>query len=196
MYEELSEMADGKTFTYVKGVSPADLVTRWGGDPATFTPMTFAEMVEQWWRLYDRRVPLVAAAVISDWTLAIDNRYIGVDEKIVERLSAGTRVVSHFLLEIKALHDFRWFEDGQEQISFYPQEGFMVGDTHAEPDHMPVAFAEIVGRSDARFPGVWNINEGPVFVWAEELTGITLTPELLGELSFLGGFLPADPTKP
>ncbi|WP_275419230.1 DUF6461 domain-containing protein [Acrocarpospora phusangensis] len=137
--------------------------------------------------LYDRRVPLVAVVVIGDWTPAIDNRYIGVGEKIVERLSEGARVVSHFLPEGKALHDFRWFEGGQEQISFCPQEGFMIGDRHAEPDHMPAAFAEIVGRSDARFPGVWNINEGPVFVWAEELTGIKLTPELRGDLSFLGG---------
>ncbi|GAA3443316.1 hypothetical protein Pve01_27950 [Planomonospora venezuelensis] len=39
-------------------------------------------------------------------------------------LSAGTRVVAHSLLEIKALDYFFWIEDGELRFCFVAQDGY------------------------------------------------------------------------
>nr|WP_062341513.1 DUF6461 domain-containing protein [Herbidospora sakaeratensis] len=192
MYAELAELLDCKTVAWVKGVSPADVVTRWGGNPAAFSPMTFGEMIDSWWNIYEEEDAFVAVAAVGGWTLVVDSRWIGVDEKIVERLSVGTRVVSHSLLEVKGLHEWRWAEDGHLRIGFYAQEGFMADDLHVDPQEFPELVAPMA-RIDAEFPDWFEIDEGPVFALTESLTGITLTPRMLTELAFQGYYL-SDPT--
>nr|WP_260407596.1 DUF6461 domain-containing protein [Planomonospora venezuelensis] len=48
----------------------------------------------------------------------------GIAEEIIMPLSAGTRVVAHSLLEIKALDYFFWIEDGELRFCFVAQDGY------------------------------------------------------------------------
>ncbi|WP_157520652.1 DUF6461 domain-containing protein [Herbidospora daliensis] len=193
VYRELAESADGITFTYVRGVSPADLVARWGGDIAAFTPMSFEDMA---WNCYSRNKPLpfLAVTAIGDWTLAVDDHMIGVINEIIQPLSLNGRVVSHYLQEITGIYEFRWVEDGRIEFGFYGEDGFISGDPDTNMpagwDVVPESFAAILARSDTMFPDRPEINNGPVFTWAEDLTGITLTPPMLDGLEFVAGRIP------
>ncbi|TKK88842.1 hypothetical protein FDA94_12250 [Herbidospora galbida] len=197
MYRELAQYAESATFTYVRGLAPADLVARWGGDIATFSPRTFDDLA--FTGSYGRTTAFLAVASIGDWTLAVDDRAIGVDTEMIRPLSAGTRVVSHYLQEITGIYDFRWAEDGRIEFGFYSEDGFISGDPDPDPESgepptgwgvVPEAFASILARSDALFPDGPEINDGPVFTWTEDLTGITLTPPMLFELPFVVGRIP------
>ncbi|WP_230879851.1 DUF6461 domain-containing protein [Planomonospora sp. ID67723] len=75
---------------------------------------------------------------------------------------------------------FYWIEDGKVQLRFPPQEG---------SEEMPDELAETMERIDFVYPSCPDPYEGPAFLLAERLTGITMTPQLLEESIYLcGGF--------
>ncbi|WP_030456694.1 DUF6461 domain-containing protein [Herbidospora cretacea] len=201
VYSHLAQYAESLTFTYVRGVTPTGLVARWGGDIAAFTPTTFEDVAlicsQQRW---NEPTAFLAVASIGDWTLAVDDRMIGVLPEIIEPLSVNTRVVSHYLQEITGIYEFRWADDGRVEFGFYGEDGFFSGDPSGEPPAgwgvVSEAFAPILARSDALFPDRPEINNGPVFTWAEDLTGITLTPPMLDDLPFVAGRIPRPEVGP
>ncbi|MFI6797174.1 DUF6461 domain-containing protein [Streptosporangium canum] len=193
MYHDLANSLDHVTLTYVRGVSPADVVARFGGDITTFAPMSVEKVARtQSWG--SEGVTLAAVASLGEWTLIVDNNMVGFYDGMVESLSAGTRVVAHYLQDITGIYYFHWVEDGRTEVGFYGEDGFVINEQMVMPDQMPATFAPILARSDAQFPGMPEINVGPVFMWAEDLTGITMTPRLLEELTFVGG--PISPVRP
>ncbi|WP_311922350.1 DUF6461 domain-containing protein [Microbispora sp. H10836] len=79
-----------------------------------------------------------AAVAVGDWVLLVEaHGGLGVTEEIIMPLSAGTRLVSHFYLDVDGMDYFYWINDG-----------------------------------------------------AERLTGITMTPQLLEESTYLCGVVP------
>ncbi|WP_061295122.1 DUF6461 domain-containing protein [Herbidospora cretacea] len=192
MYHDLANSLDHVTLTYIRGVLPADVVTRFGGDLATFAPMSVEEVA--WTCSYGSEGVMAAVACLGEWTLIVDNNMVGFQEGLAESLSAGTRVVAHYLQDITGISYFHWVEDGRTEVGFYGEDGFVIDEQMVMRDRIPATFAPILARSDARFPGMPGINVGPVFMWAEDLTGITMTPRLLEELAFVGG--PISPVRP
>ncbi|GLX00841.1 DUF6461 domain-containing protein [Microtetraspora sp. NBRC 16547] len=71
------------------------------------------------------------------------------------------------------------------RFGFWAQEGYMM-DT---PDELVDTMAEI----DRLYPGLPYPCEGPAFLLAERLTGITLTQQLLAESTFYWGVVPEPP---
>ncbi|MGW6499984.1 DUF6461 domain-containing protein [Nonomuraea angiospora] len=179
-YERFPELAEAYCFTYVRGLAPEQLVVRLGGRSEEFTPMTLAELIETRHRnSYD--TTFLGATTIGDWVFIVEpNGGLCADERIIASLSAGTRLVSHFR-DVEGVEYFYWSEDGRVRFCFIADEGYS--------EEVPDEVVEIMQRIDADYrhlcPG-----DGPAFLLAEHLTGITLTPELLEGSTYLCGVIP------
>ncbi|GAA2209699.1 hypothetical protein GCM10009850_051580 [Nonomuraea monospora] len=175
-HAELAEI--GGCITYVRGLTPEEVAIRLGVRLEDFEPATFTQLFGS------SSGALVGITVVGDWVLIVEmaGTVLGLTTDIVTRLSAGTRLVSHYCLDIKALDYFYWLEDGQLRFCFVAQEGYM------EP--VPEELVETMNEIDARYPPHVDIHRGPMFLLAERLTGIKLTPQLLEEATYLCGVVP------
>ncbi|TYB58906.1 hypothetical protein FXF51_35865 [Nonomuraea sp. PA05] len=173
-HAELAEM--GGCITYVRGLTPEKVAIRLGGRLENFTPATFYELYGG-----SRSGARLGITVVGDWVMIVEmaGTKLGITSDIVTRLSAGTRFVSHYCLAVKALDYFYWLEDGELRFCFVAQDGCM------EP--VPEEFAEIMNEIEARYPPLVHLHMGPMFLMAERLTGIKLTPRLLEEATYLCG---------
>ncbi|GAA1638101.1 hypothetical protein GCM10009733_039040 [Nonomuraea maheshkhaliensis] len=177
-YEVLAET--GGCITYVRGLTPEQVILKLGGHPETFTSASFHD-------LYDTAPGPPGARLgitsIGDWTVIVEmNSELGLTGSVITRLSAGTRLVSHHCLDIKALDYFYWLEDGELRFCFIAQEGYM----KPVPDELVPLMREI----DTHYPDFTNPHDGPMFLLAEHLTGIKLTPSLLEQATYLSGVVP------
>ncbi|GGS72627.1 hypothetical protein GCM10010156_34370 [Planobispora rosea] len=97
-------------------------------------------------------------------------------------LPAGIRLGSHFSLDVDGMDCFYWIDDGKIQFRFRHHEGYS--------EEMPDERTETLERIDSPvYPGA-DPHEGPAFLLAERLTGITMTPWLLEESTYLCGVVP------
>ncbi|MCC5581436.1 hypothetical protein IMZ11_38120 [Microtetraspora sp. AC03309] len=179
-YERFPELAEAYCFTYVRGLAPEQLVVRLGGQPEDFTPMTLEELIETRHRnSYD--TAFLGATTIGDWVFIVEpNGGLGADEKIITSLSAGTRLVSHFR-DVEGVEYFYWSEDGKIRFCFIADEGYA--------EEVPDEVMGTMQRIDADYRRLYP-SDGPAFLLAEHLTGITLTPELLEGSTYLCGVIP------
>ncbi|MFC4010562.1 DUF6461 domain-containing protein [Nonomuraea purpurea] len=187
------ELADAYCFTYVRGLTPEELVTRLSVRVEDCSRMTLDELI---------RGQTFGAVAVGDWVLLVEpNGGLGVTEEIMVPLSAGTRLVSQFYLEVKGMDYFHWLDDGKIRFEYLYQEGYShwIEDgkirrkfPHQEgySEEMPDELAETMGRIDSVYPPLADLYEGPAFLLAERLTEITMTPELLEESTYLGGGVP------
>ncbi|GAA2846722.1 hypothetical protein GCM10010517_03510 [Streptosporangium fragile] len=176
-YTWLVETVDGACLTYVRGLTPEEVVVRRGGRPQDFTPMPFWDLGGAG----DSGVSL-GVTTIGDWVLTIEPGWHGLAKEVIMPLSAGARVVSHYFLSIKDLDHFYWIEDGELRFCFIAQEGYM--------EEVPDELVETMERIDSVYPPLADPHKGPMFLLTERLTGITLTPQLLEESTYLGGAVP------
>ncbi|UBU10720.1 DUF6461 domain-containing protein [Nonomuraea gerenzanensis] len=176
-YERFPDLAEAYCFTYVRGLTPEQLLLRLGARPEEPTPMTLAELTETR-RLAGYDTVLVGVTAIGGWAFAVEpNGGLGADERIIASLSAGTRVVSHFR-DVEGVEYFFWAEDGELRFCFLADEGYS--------EEVPDEIAEVMRGVDTDlYP-----SEGPAFLLAERLTGITLTAELLEGSAYLGAVVP------
>ncbi|MFF8618693.1 DUF6461 domain-containing protein [Streptomyces sp. NPDC015350] len=176
-------IAEAYCFTLVRDLSPAELMSRLGGQPEapllginTVVDAAFAQ-----YGLEEGRRQLIAMTTMGPWTLLIEpNGYLGVTEEQVLPASAGTAWISHFT-NVKAVCTFLWAEDQVLRLCFdpmFPEErwgttpdelfdvmqriGFHFDDDNPEPDFSPQA----------------------AFALAEHLTGVAITPALLQDTTF------------
>jgi hypothetical protein len=169
----------GGCFTYVRGLIPEQVVTRLGARVEDFTPMTFGEMCAAPSGPHGSGV-FLGITTVGDWAFIVEtSSRLGITEEIIMPLSAGTRLVSHRFLDIKALDYFFWIEDGKLRFCFIAQEGYM--------EEVPDELAETMNLIDSVYPPLTDPHEGPMFLLAERLTGITLTPQLIKESTYLCG---------
>ncbi|GGQ27596.1 DUF6461 domain-containing protein [Streptosporangium pseudovulgare] len=179
-HERFPELAEAYCFTYVHGLTPGQLVVRLGGRPEDFTPMTLGELIEtRHGNSYD--TAFLGVTTMGDWVFAVEpNGGLGVDEEIITSLSAGTRLISHFR-DVEGVEYFYWSEDGEIRFCFIADEGYS--------EEAPEEIVEIMQRIGAD-RGHLHPSDGPAFLLAEHLTGITLTPELLEGSTYLCGVTP------
>ncbi|MEU8207425.1 DUF6461 domain-containing protein [Streptosporangium sp. NPDC049046] len=176
-YTWLVEAMDGACLTYIHGLTPEEVMARRGGRPEDFTPMSFWDLggaVESG--------AFLGVTTIGDWVLTVEPGLNGIAEEVIMPLSTGTRVVSHYFLSIKDLDHFYWIEDGELRFCFIAQEGYS--------QEVPEVLVETMERIDSIYPSFPDPHKGPMFLLAERLTGITLTPQLLEESTYLGGAVP------
>ncbi|WP_231509534.1 DUF6461 domain-containing protein [Streptosporangium roseum] len=161
--------------------------------------MTLDELIQySYFGFYERRA--FGAVSVGDWVLMVEaNGLLGVTEEIIMPLSAGTRLVSHFYLEVKSMDHFYWIDDGKIRFEFMRDEGYSHwiedGKIQREfpqqegySEEMPDELAETMERIDV-YPHS-DPHEGPAFLMAERLTGVTMTPELLEKSTYLCGGVP------
>ncbi|MET8045978.1 MULTISPECIES: DUF6461 domain-containing protein [unclassified Streptosporangium] len=196
--ERFPELADAYCFTYVRGLTPEELVTRLGVRVEDCSRMTLDELTKTAYSGYDGKNLFFGAVAVGDWVLIVEALGgLGITEEITMPLSAGTRLVSHFFLEVKLIDHFYWIEDGKIRFEFAHQEGYShwIEDGRIQlefpyeegySEEMPDELAETMERIDSVYPGA-DPYEGPAFLLAERLTGITLTPQLLEESTYLCG---------
>ncbi|MBF8188618.1 hypothetical protein ITP53_23395 [Nonomuraea sp. K274] len=176
--ERFPDLADAYCFTYVRGLSPEELVGRLGARTEDFALMGLGELVDAAYAEPDREGMFFGATAVGDWVFIVQpNGLLGINEDIIMPLSAGTRLVSHFR-NIKGNEYFYWIEDGQLRFSFVPQDGF----SEEVPDELVAIMERIGERTD--------LHDGPAFLLTERLTGIRLTPQLLEESIYLSGACP------
>ncbi|MFG2071201.1 DUF6461 domain-containing protein [Nonomuraea maritima] len=178
-YAWLTEAADGSTFTYVHGLTPEQVVTRLGGRPEDFTPETLDALGNA-----DGRGPgaFLGVTTIGDWAFVVEPYWHTIAEEMIMPLSAGTRLVSHHSLGIKGLDHFFWVDDRQLRFCFIAQEGYA--------EEVPDELVETMDQIDSLYPPLADPSDGPMFLLTEHLTGITLTPQLLNESSYMWGTVP------
>ncbi|GIH93774.1 DUF6461 domain-containing protein [Planobispora siamensis] len=195
------ELADAYCFTYVRGLTPEELVTRLGVRIEDCSRMTLDELIRYSYSGFDEREAF-GAVTVGDWVLMVEaNGGLGVTKEIIRPLSAGTRFVSHFYLEVKWMDYFHWVEDGKIRFEFLRDDGYSHwikdGKIQREfsqqegcSEKMPDELAETMERIDSLYPHAVDPHEGPAFMLAERLTGITMTPQLLEESTYLCGGIP------
>ncbi|GAA2795331.1 hypothetical protein GCM10020219_078220 [Nonomuraea dietziae] len=142
------------------------------------------------------------AIAVGDWVLLVEAcSGLGVTEEIIMPLSAGTRLVSHFYLDVDDMDYFYWIDDGKIRFEFAHDEGyshriedgkiqFMFRPHESYSEEMPDELAEILERIDSPIYSIAAPHKGPAFLLAERLTGITMTPQLLEESTYLCGVVP------
>ncbi|TMR96612.1 DUF6461 domain-containing protein [Nonomuraea basaltis] len=179
--ERFPDLADAYCFTYVRGLTPDELVVRLGAQTEDFALLTLGELVEAAYSEPDRHGMFFGATAVGDWVFIVGpNGLLGIIEEIITPLSAGTRLVSHFL-NIKGDEYFYWIEDGEIRFCFLSQDGF----SEEVPDELVETMERINSGNEPT-----DLHDGPAFLLAERLTGITLTPELLEESIYLSGAVP------
>ncbi|MEV4251409.1 DUF6461 domain-containing protein [Streptosporangium canum] len=199
--ERLPDLGGAYCFTYVRGLTPEELVTRLGVRVEDCSHMTLDELTQDSYSgSYERRA--FGAVAVGDWVLLVEaNGSLGVTDEIIMPLSAGTRLVSHFYLDIKCMDYFHWIEDGKTRFDYLHQDGYShwIKNGKIQPEfphqegyseEMPDELAETMKRIDSVYPEFTDPHEGPAFLLAERLTGITMTPQLLEESTYLCGVVP------
>ncbi|GAA3090264.1 DUF6461 domain-containing protein [Streptosporangium carneum] len=187
--ERFPGLADAYCFTYVRGLTPEELMTRLGVRVENCSRMTLDELI---------RRQTFGAVAVGDWVLLVEtNGLLGITEEIIMPLSAGTRLVSHFYLDVDGMDYFHWIDDGKIRFEFLHQEGyshwikdgkiqFEFPQQEGYSEEMPDELAETLERIDSPVYPIAAPHEGPAFLLAERLTGITMTPQLLEESTYLG----------
>ncbi|MFI6458195.1 DUF6461 domain-containing protein [Streptosporangium amethystogenes] len=184
-YERFPDLAEAYCFTYVRGLTPEQLVNRLGGRPEDFTPMTLGGLIKASYSgpgTYGTWDGMFFGAVaIGDWVFIVEpNGGLGADEGSITSLSAGTRLVSHFR-DVEGVEYFYWIEDGEIRFCFIADEGYSA--------EVPEEVVESMRRIGSDYRHLYP-SDGPAFLMAERLTGITLTPELLEGSTYLCGAIP------
>jgi hypothetical protein len=179
-------LAEAFSFIFVRGLTPEQLVARMGGRAEDFSWMSLDESIGAD-PGYDYNTEFVAVTAVGDWAFVAQyNSWLGSDDGFIVPLSAGTRLVSLYHLDIKGLEEFRWVEDGEIRFAFWAQDGFS-----EIPDEL-VETVEQLDRDGRKHE--WELFRGPGLVLIERLTGVKLTPQILGESMYLSGVITKPPT--
>ncbi|MFC7645567.1 DUF6461 domain-containing protein [Streptosporangium lutulentum] len=204
--ERFPGLAGAHCFTYVRGLTPEELVTRLGARVEDRSHMTLDELI--WDFSFDPYAwQTFGAVAVGDWVLMVEaNGLLGITEEVITPLSAGTRLVSHLYFEGEGVEDFRWIDDGELRFDFTHDDGYShwIEDGRIQlkfplpewglqerySEKTPDELAETMERIDSVYPPYTDPHEGLAFLLAERLTGITLTPQLLKEPTYLCGAVP------
>lgn len=176
-----SGIAEAYSFIFVRGLTPEQLIARMGGRVESFSRRTFHELVGVGAH-YGGGTEFVGVTPVGDWAFVAQcNSWLGADDDFIVPLSAGTRLVSLYRLDIKGLEEFRWVEDGEIRFAFWAQEGF---------SEVPAELTETMEQIDRDYgEHKWDLYRGSGLVLIEHLTGIKLTPRLLEEPTYLSGVI-------
>ncbi|MGW7453115.1 DUF6461 domain-containing protein [Streptomyces sp. NPDC054787] len=181
--DDFPDLAEAYCFTLVRGLSPAELVSRLAGRPevplqgiAAVVDAAFAQ-----YDLEDGARQMVAMTTVGAWTLMIEpNGYIGVTEDRVLPASSGASWVSHFV-NINAVGTFLWAEDQVLRLCFdplFPEERWGTAPDEVLDDMVRIGFP-----LEDESPET-DLSSPVAFALAEHLTGVAITPALLQDTTF------------
>lgn len=182
---DFPELAEAYCFTLVRGLSPAEVVSRLEGRPegplqgvADVVDAAFAQ-----YDLEDGARQLIGMTTVGSWTLLIEpNGYLGVTEERVLPASAGASWVSHFV-NVNAVSTFLWAEDQVLRLCFDPM--FPEGRWGTTSDELLDVMTRIGFHFDDDAPETeMDLSSPAAFALAEHLTGVAITPELLQDTTF------------
>ncbi|MDF6022541.1 DUF6461 domain-containing protein [Streptomyces sp. JH34] len=181
--EDFPDIAEAYCFTLVRGLTPAEVVSRFEGreEPslrgiAAVTDAAFAR-----YDLEEGGHQLVAMTTVGSWTLLIEpNGYLGVTEERAMPASAGATWVSHFV-NINAVGTFLWAENGVRRLCFDPM--FPEDRWGTTPDELVGVMQKIGFHFDEDAPET-DLSSSAAFALAEHLTGVAITPALLEDTTF------------
>ncbi|MFE5909072.1 DUF6461 domain-containing protein [Streptomyces wedmorensis] len=181
--DDFPDIAEAYCFTLVRGLAPAELMSRLEGRPEeplqgidAVVDAAFAQC-----DLEEGDRQLVAMATLGDWTLLIEpNGYLGVTEERALPASVRASWVSHFV-NINGLGTFLWAEDQVLRLCFDPM--FPEDRWGTEPDGLLDVMRRIAFHFDDDDPET-DLSSPAAFALAEHLTGVAVTPALLRDTTF------------
>jgi Family of unknown function (DUF6461) len=189
--QQYPDLMEAYCLTLVRGLTPEETLNRFGaGLDRTFVTGVNS-LFEPSYQACDRyggdRL-LLGVADLGGWSLAVEpNGYLGVTEGLVERVSLGTRLVSHFR-NVNAVDYFYLVDDGDVKLTFEPL--FAHHRSGSDPESY-VGLMRAVGfhvdEGDEEYEG----HTEATFALAEELTGVRLTPDVLDNAVFCYSTAPA-----
>ncbi|TDB88248.1 DUF6461 domain-containing protein [Actinomadura sp. 7K534] len=199
---DYSELADAYCALLARGLSVQDYLRGMHATPCG-TVSGYADLERRSsdvWREHPGQQYLIAATTLpgdqGEWLLGLEvNGFLGTIPHLVEPLSRGTRLVSHFC-NVNAVDRFLWYEDGEARTSFEPL--FPTGLNDSPPDDSPpdgfMELMEEVGfdlrEENDEYERDFSMTTEATFALAERLTGVHLTPELLDKATFVTGLVP------
>lgn len=174
----------------VRDVAPEELLRRLGAFPEP--DLTgFGAFGRRWDDLPDERdddvlndYQLVGATTLTGadgaWTLLLEiNGFLGIQAQFMEKVSSGTRAVSHFS-SAKGMTQFHWYVDGDLRTFFeWPAER-----EGSSPDEIADVIARVGATGE---PGLLTLE---YFAMAEELSGVKITADLLDHAVYRTGIVP------
>lgn len=180
VYDEYTDLREAYCFTLVRGLTAEQVLARTGAEG--LPSMGLKELIKAGVSDLDRFGSgfshFFGVALLGDWAFIVEpNGFMGVLPSIAGRLSAGTRLVSHFR-NVNGIEDFLWMEDGQERMALEPS--FSDIDSFTKWDE---EFTEIARQVE--FDAAHSSES--FFAMAEYLTGVKVTPELLEQSVYLCG---------
>ncbi|MFB7252635.1 DUF6461 domain-containing protein [Streptomyces nojiriensis] len=182
---DFPDIAEAYCFTLVRGLSPAELISRLEGRPEA--PLQgIAEVVDAAFAQYgleDGARQLIGMTTIGAWTLLIEpNGYLGVTEERALPASARASWVSHFV-NVNAVGTFLWAEDQVLRLCFDPM--FPEDRWGTTPDELLDVMTRIGFHVDDDTPEAEiDLSSPAAFALAEHLTGVAVTPALLQDTTF------------
>ncbi len=198
---DFSALTEAYCAVLVRGITVEDFLRGMRAEPQGDVT-GYAELERRTWRLWEEHsgdlLPIGAVTVPGDqgeWVLGLEtNGYLGVTPRLVEPLSRGTRLVSHFCDE-NAHDNFLWYEDGTLRTSFEP----LVPDERdgSTPDELVGLLEEVGFVLDENEE---ELLEDPptveaAFALAERLTGVHITPDRLTKATYAFGVVPHTETR-
>jgi hypothetical protein len=188
IYDEYTDLREAYCFTLVRGLTPEQVITRTGAQAGAFPLMGLKKLIKTACSGLGRpdsgHGHFFGVVAVDDWAFIVEpNGFMGVLPDIAGRLSAGTRLVSHFL-NVNGVEDFLCMEDGQERLSLESSSPDI--DFHIKSAEEFDEIARQVGFDAAR-------SSESFFAMAEYLTGVRVTPELLEQSVYLCGVAPHSP---
>ncbi len=174
--------------SFVRDLSPEEVLRRFGVDESTMEEVTFDELDERSAEsLMDDAAGYIGAVKVGDWTLVIEpgGWKLAVDSEIMARVSRGTEVVSVCRHDY-ASDTFAHIVDGQPVVWFDP----MLPDARSgnDPDRFIKEMREVGLDPDYDIDGDGSHIDSPMersFALASRITALPFSPEML-ELRFLG----------
>lgn len=170
--------SDSYCLTLVKDRSEMEVLSLLGGDDVRRVPNMDAVWHET--QELEETAGVVAALAVEGWVLVFEPYgYRGVNRAVAERLSSGTRCVSHFR-NIELDTAFMWAEDGAVQAKFELQSPWDIAGAKAlemKDVLMRAGFAAFES-GDNRLPRIYL---PAAMALTDMLTGLRITRDLLDD---------------
>lgn len=197
---DYSDLAEAYCAVLVRGLTVQEFLRGMRAKPQgniSGYPDLERRTIDVWDQHSDNEYLIGATTLLGDqgeWVLGLEiNGYLGTLPHLVAPLSSGTRLVAHFC-NVNAHDKFLWYEDRTLRTYFEPL--FPTDRDGSTPDELVEVMEEVgfdLRGDEEEFPD--SLTTEAAFALAERLTGVHLTPELLGEATFATGLVPWSATK-
>ena len=187
--QRFPDLAEAFCLTLVEGLTPVEVLHRLAArEQVRLTGVD--QLLEPAYGAWEAHEALfLGVTEVDGWALVVEpNGYLGVTEDAVVPLSVGTRLVSHFR-NVNAVDHFYWIENGDIRLDFEPL--FPADRGGSDPDGLADVMRQVGFDLRGDDDHDDELNTEAAFALAEYLTGVRLTPQLLGSATFLCGTTPA-----